>query len=201
MINQKLLRTLLKKTENKFISVRGTMQILKLNKKASFNVLTLLEEQGLIDKSAVDKTYWTMSLRGKVLVHKVFAKEFNVDTLKKHLGSFLERAAIVNSSSKFPESITSVKIISEYPIKHKGTGICIAYSLSRKPISDKEYDKIANELRRQHKRAFGNIVEYYCYPQKAVRRFLKSRSNVLKLREYTESQIKKFKGHIILGEE
>lgn len=138
-----------------------------------------------------------MSARGKVLAHKKFQREFKVATLRQQLKDLLERAAFVNTSSQYPHYITYIKVTSEYPIKQRSTGIHIAYSLSRKKMTEKQYDAAADKLRKQHKGAFGNIVAYYSYPHEAIRAYLKARSHVLKLREYQDADIKQLNGIII----
>lgn len=200
MINQKKIRALLRKTENKFISKRIASRILKSDGNVVIEILTYLEDKGFIEKSKVDGL-WQQSIRGKLLSHKRFDKEYKVDTLRAHLNDLIERVNIVNSSEKFPDCIACIKIISEYPIEYRSNGIKIAYSLKRKEITDDEYESAARELRNEYTGTLGNIVEYIFYPHKAIQNFLKARSHVLKLRKYEDGEIKQIIGYKIFGEE
>lgn len=201
MINQKQIRTLLRKTANKFISVPIAMQLLKLKKRETLEALSYIEANGFIEKSEVDKEYWILSARGKLLIHKVFSREFKVETLRKHIDNLLERTEIVNTLAKFPHCITCIKVIGPYPIDNRSKGVLIAYALNRKQITENQYNEAANKLRKEYKGTFGNIPEYLDYPHKAIKRFLQSRSKVLKLREYSATDIKRLEGHIIFGKE
>lgn len=196
MINQKQIRTLLKRTENKFITVSTASRMLKLNAKNTEKTLMSLEVQGYIEHTDI-ADYWVMSLRGKMLAHKKFDREFKPATLQLQINKLLERAAFVNASPQYPYYVASIKITSQYPIEQHGTGIHIAYSLSRKKITEEQYDAAADKLREQHKGVFGNIVAYYYYPHEAIRIYLKARSHVLKLREYAAVEIKQLEGTII----
>ncbi|MRG45407.1 hypothetical protein GFS24_09790 [Chitinophaga sp. SYP-B3965] len=200
MINEKQVRTLLKKAGNKFISKTTLSRILEVNSKEAAEILVYLENRGFIEAAKIDG-YWQQSLRGKLLLNKKFKKEYKMETLKKHLSDLIERAETVNSSKKFPERITCMKVISEYPIINRSNGIHIIYSLSRKEITEKEYDLAAGKLRKEHGRGFGNIVEYYSYPKEAIRSFLKSRSHVLKLRTDTKDEIEQIAGYKLFGED
>lgn len=200
MINEKQARTLLKKTENKFISKTTLSQILQVDGKKAAEILVYLENRGFIEVAKIDG-YWQQSLRGKMLLNKKIKKEYKVETLKKHLCDLIERVETINSSKQYPDRITCIKVTSEYPIFNRSHGIHIAYSLSRKEITKEEYDLAADELRKEHGRGFGNIIEYYSYPQEAIRSFLKSRSHVLKLRMYTKDEMEEITGHKLFGED
>lgn len=199
MINLKQIRSLLKKSENKFITVSIASRMLKLGAKKTAETLAGLEVQGYIEQTNIEG-YWVMSVRGKVLIYKKLDREFNVTTLRKKLKELIERAAFVNSSPQYPDYITCIKVTSEYPIEQHGTGIRITYSLARKKITEKQYDATANKLRKQYKGEFGNILEYYSYPHEAIRAYLRARSHVLKLREYRDVEIKQLNGTVIFEE-
>jgi len=197
MINQKKIRDFLKKTENKFISEKKAAQILKVDKKAALEILIQLKELGFIGETGIDGL-WQQSIRGKILAHKRVSKEFRVDTLKKQLNNLIKRLKIVNSSSKYPDCVSCVIVTSEYPIEHISSGIDIAYSVDSKGLSEEEYDTAADELRKQYHGNFNNVVEYMFYPHTAIRLFLKSRSPVLKLKNYSKEEIKSIVGYKIL---
>lgn len=200
MINQKQIRTLLKKTGNRFISKTTLSRILKVDGKKAIEILTYLDNQGFIEEADIDG-YWQQSLRGKLLFNKRFSKEYKIGTLRKYLRDLIERAETINSSKEFPDRVACIKIISEYPIEHRSNGIHAAYSLSRKEITEEEYNSAADKLREKHDRNFGNIVEYVFYPHEAIRAFLKSRSHVLKLRKYEKDGIRQIAGYKLFGED
>lgn len=201
MINQEQIRFFLRKTVNKFISSDIAMRLLSLDRKATLDLLVHLETQGFIEKSEVDEEYWVVSIRGKLLANKTFSKMFKIETLHKQLERLLERAVIVNMSTKFPHGIRCMKIISPYPIESRGSRIIIAYTLYRKRLTEKQYNNISYQLRKEFKGIFGNILEEISYPSKAVKLFLQSRSKVLKLREYEPEDLQKLNGHIIFSED
>ncbi|WP_300599963.1 hypothetical protein [Niabella sp.] len=187
---------LFKKMEGKFITVSNAGRVLQLSMKAATDLLTTLEEQGHIEKSTIDE-YWIVSIRGKLLAYQKFDREFRVETLQQHLKELLKRATIVNTSKKFPDYITCIKIISEYPIENSSTGLHIAYSLNRKNITKKAYRAAAERLRKENTSTLGNLIDYLFYPHEAIRFFLKSRSHTLKLRKYETNEIEQVKGYII----
>lgn len=197
MIDQLKTRELLKKTENKFISDQKALRIFNVDKTAALEILSQLGDMGYIEKTGIEGL-WQCSLRGKVLVNKKFSKEFRVDTLKKQLANLLKRLKIVNASKEYPYCVSDAIITSEYPIELRSNGINIAYSLQSKGFTEKEYWKAAQELRKRHKGNFGNIVEYHAYPHEAIRLFLKSRSPILKLRNYSNNEIQEITGYKIL---
>ncbi len=199
MINEKKIRTLLKKTENKFILKSTISRILKLDSNEATEVLNYLSTQGFIEQAEIDGL-WQQSIRGKLLSVKRFDKEFRVDTAKKHINDLIERAKIINSSKKFPDHVACIKITSEYPIEHRSTGVHVAYSLTRKKITEAEYEAAADKLREQSNKVFGNLVEHLFYPEEAIRAFLKSGSHVLKLRQYEKDEIRQISGHNVFGE-
>lgn len=198
MINQKQIRALLKKRENKFISKTTLSHFLKIDGKKAIEMLTYLDDQGFIEKAEIDG-YWQRSLRGKLLCNKRFSKEYRVETLKEHLRNLIERVETINSSQEFPDRVACVKITSGYPIEQRSNGIHVAYSLSRKDITEAEYDLAADKLREKSKRVLGNIVEYIFYPHEAIKNFLKARSHVLKLRKYEKDDIQQIVGYKLFG--
>jgi hypothetical protein len=200
MINQKHIRTLLKKTENRFISKTTISRILKIGGKKTIEILTYFENQGFIEDAEING-YWQQSLRGKLLLSKRFTKEYKIETLRKHLRDLIVRAEIINSSKEFPDRVACIKITSEYPIEHRSNGIHVAYSLSRKEITKEEYDSAADKLREKYGRGFGNMVEYLFYPHEAIRVFLKARSYVLKLVKYEKNEIQQIVGYKLPGED
>jgi hypothetical protein len=200
MINQKQIRTLLKKSESRFISKTTLSRILKVDGKKAIEILAYLENQGFVEKAEIDG-YWQQSLRGKLLFAKSFNKEYKIETLRKHLSDLIERVEIINSSKEFPDRVACIKITSEYPIEHKSKGIHVAYSLGRKEITKNEYDLAARKLREEYGRGFGNMVERIFYPHEAIRVFLKSRSHVLKLRKYEKDEMQQITGYTLFGED
>ncbi|MGK9123900.1 hypothetical protein M1D52_07255 [Olivibacter sp. SA151] len=194
MIHQLKIQQLLRRFENKFISDRKVSQALKIDRKMASEILIYLESLGYIEKTVVDNL-WQNSMRGKVLANKKIHREFRASTLQDHFNSFLSRAKAVNSSNEFPDYIRCALVTTEYPIKNKGTGVEIVYCLERKELAEKEYERISAELRKQHKGGFNNIVEQLYYPEKAIGLFLKSRSPILKLRQYSKEEIKEIKGY------
>jgi hypothetical protein len=200
MINQKQIRFLLKKTENKFISKTTLSRILKVDSKKALELLTYLGAQGFIEEAEIDG-YWQQSLRGKLLRNQRFNKDYKVETLKKHLRDLIQRAETINASTEFPDRVACIKITSEYPIEHRSGGIHLAYSLRQKEITDEEYESAADKLREQYSRGFGNMVEDLFYPYEAIRTFLKSRSHVLKLTKYEKDEIKQIVGYRLFGED
>lgn len=200
IITQKKIRTLLKKTENRFISRTSLSRILDVDAKKIIEVLTYLENQGFIERAEIEG-HWQRSLRGKLLCNKRFSKEYTIETLRKQLRDLIERAEAINSSKVFPDCVTCIKITSEYPIEHRSNGIHISYSLERKEITEEEYDIAEEKLREQYDRGFDNIVEYLFYPHEAIRAFLKSRSHVLKLRKYGKEEIRQIEGHKLFGDD
>ncbi len=198
MINQKRIRTLLRQTEHKFITVRSTMSVLKMTKQETIELLLYLEEQGYIEASGIEDSHWQVSMRGRVLANSVVTREFKADTLQQHLNALLQRANEINESDRFPDRITCIKIIGAYPIDRDGPAMRIAYTTTRKNISTVTYRDVANRLRAAHIDNFGNIVKYHTYPLEALRLFLKSQSKVLKLQAYAAQDIQELVGHILL---
>ncbi|GEM_PF-1096800 len=199
MINKKRIRTLLRKTADKFISVRSMMPLLKWKQKETAQLLDYLEAQGYIEPSAIGQGgYWQISMRGRVLAHSVLVREFKADTINRHLDALLARAREVNESTRFPDRITCIKVISPYPVAQRSTGINIAYCLSRKDITEEAYQEAAHKLRAAYGGTFGNILDYHTYPAKAIARFLQSGSKVLKLHEYNAQDLMLLQGHIVL---
>jgi len=197
VIHQLKIRKLLRESEDKFISERKISQTFKVNKKAALEILIHLENLGYIEKTAIDHL-WQISIRGKILAHKKLSREFRVNTLQDHLNDFIKRLKIVNTSIEYPDYVSCAIITTEYPIVSRATGINIAYALESKGLSKKESKLIESELRKQHRGAFNNIVEFLYYPGEAINLFLKSRSPILKLRQYTKEEIKEISGHRIL---
>lgn len=198
MINQKKIRTLLKKTEDKFITKAVVARILKLDNNDVIGALAYLEQQGFIETTDIYGV-WQRSLRGKLLSNSTIGKEYKISTLQNHLENLVSRAKKINASKKFPHKVTCLKVTSEYPIQQRCNGIHVAYTLGGKDISDKEYREAANKLRRERNRAFGSILEEAFYPHTVIQTYLKSRSHVLKLRQYSESEMQQIRGHILFG--
>lgn len=176
------------------------MSLLKWKKKEVSELLVYLQEQGYIEASDIGEAYWQISMRGRVLAHSIVAREFKVDTLNQHLDALVERAKEINSAARFPDYIICLKIIGPYPINCRGTGIRIAYATARKNITEEAYDIAADQLRAAHTGTFGNLTQYYTYPLKAIERYLKSGSKVLKLHTYTAEEINMLEGHIVIPE-
>jgi hypothetical protein len=200
MINQKQIRALLKKTDDKFISKTTLSRLLKIDGKKALEMLTYLSDQGFIEAAAIDG-YWQQSLRGKLLRNKRFSKEYRIETLRAHLRNLLERTEMINSSPEFPDCVACIKITSEYPIERRSSGIHIAYSLSQKDITEEQYEIAADKLREKSGRVFGNMVEYLFYSHSAIKDLLKSRSHVLKLKKYEKKEIQEIKGYKLFGED
>jgi len=196
MINQTQIRGLLRKAGNEFVTVPIASQILKRPFKTALEILTDLEKQGIIDATNIEG-HWTMSLRGKVLIHKKMAREFKIETQRLQLKAFLNRVAFINSSLKFPDYISCIKITSEYPIKNNSTGIHIAYSLNCKKVTRKAYKEAADKLRAEYSGTFTNTTQYAYYPHEAIHILLKSRSHVLKLRACPNEAITQLNGIIV----
>ncbi len=197
MINQQQIRSLLNKTKQQLITLPIVSRILRLDTVQATAVLTNLEAQGFIEQPGIEKC-WVMSLRGKLLVYQKQERMFKLNTLQQHLKEFLERVVEVNDSTHYPDCITSIKIISEYPLVQSGRGIQIAYSLGRKEIPKQEYRAATSKLITQYKGTFSNITERTFYPHEAVRIFLKSHSQVLKLRQYAYPEVHQLDGTLLL---
>ena len=189
--SQKLLR----KTKDRFITVSLASSILDLDKNKALERLTQMEATGYLEK--IFDGVWYHSLRGKVLANKHIKKYFRVETQKLQLNNLLKRIEIINSSLEYPHAVERMIVTSEFPITKKANGIFIAYSLSSKRFSSEMYDQASEALRNRHHGNFGTIAEFYSFPQLAVEIFLKSKSPVLKLREYDTREIQKIDGHIL----
>jgi hypothetical protein len=197
MIEKRKLRELLKKTDSRFISVKKASQILNTDKKHTLEILSFLDDAGYIEKTNFDGL-WQQTLRGKILAYSKSKKQFRVETLKNQLNNLIKRINIVGQSLEYPSYISEAIIISEYPIEYKSEGIHITYSLKSKGWHEMERNKAEDKLRERHKGNFNNIVEYYFYPNEAIRLFLKSRSPVLKLKEYSSEKMQEISGHRLI---
>lgn len=198
-INPKIIRKLLRKTENKFLSMSIVSRELMLDSREATEILNYMDEQGFIEPAGITGA-WRRSIRGELLAIKSFDKEFKAETAKKHVKLLVERARIINSSKDFPDHITVMKITSECPINQcVAGGVHVAYSLSRKNITSAEYKARSSRLRSKSNRVFDNMVEEIFYPEEAVRIFLKSRSHVIKLKKYSEEEIQQIKGYKIFN--
>ncbi|MDQ0640062.1 hypothetical protein QF042_003627 [Pedobacter sp. W3I1] len=189
--SQKLLR----KTKDRFITVNLTSSILNLDENRALEQLIQMEATGYLEK--IFDGVWHHSLRGKVLANKHINKYFRIETQKLQLNNLLKRIQIINSSLEYPYAVERMIITSEFPITKKADGIFIAYSLNSKRFSSEMYNLASETLRNRHHGNFGTIVEFYSFPQAAVKIFLKSKSPVLKLRQYDTKEIQKIDGHIL----
>jgi hypothetical protein len=196
MINLKKIRTLLKKVENRIISVNTLSYALKLDKKKAQETLILLEQQGYLQQWG-EENYWNITIRGQVLVHRKFHKSFKPSTMQQHVDELIKRASTVNAAVRFPDYVVCMKITSEYPITVSGSGVVVAFALNTKNISEDEYERAANILRRDNNVTFGNHVEYIFYPHTAIQKFLKSGSHILKIRQFSIQDIQQLEGTII----
>jgi hypothetical protein len=197
MIDQKQIHKLSKKVKNKFIKGEDVAGILKLKNEEAMEAINFLEKAGYIEKSGIEG-YWQLAMSGQVLSEQVLKKEYKVETLRDHLDNLIKRAKFINKSKKYPYYVECMKIISEFPIEHRSYGIEVVFSLKRKNITDKQYERAANKLRKEHKGIFGNTVAYAYYPQTVVGVFLKSRVHVLKLTWLEEREIDKIAGSALI---
>ena len=186
---------LLKKTRDRFVTVALTSTILNLDKNRALERLVHMESAGYLEK--IFEGVWHHSLRGKVLANKHIKKYFRIETQKLQINHLFKRIQIVNTSLEYPYAVDRMIITSEFPITKKSDGIFIAYSLTSKRFSPENYDQASKELRSRHRGNFGTIAEFYTFPQVAVEMFLKSRSPVLKLKQYSTQKIQKIDGHIL----
>ncbi|MBL0913822.1 MAG: hypothetical protein IBJ09_15760 [Bacteroidia bacterium] len=195
MISREKMRTLLKKTEQELISEQSVSHLLNVDKKQVPEILRHMEDLGFIETADV-QGYWVVSLRGRMLVHKPMPRMYKTDTIEKHLEKLKERAEQINASTDYPHYVVCIKMGGTDPFSQRSKAIELGYTLSRKKISDSEYDKRSDKLRLKSTKVLGNIVEYYMYPHEAVRAFLQSGVHALKLREYTSEDINYLDGLI-----
>ncbi|NML36947.1 hypothetical protein HHL17_07025 [Chitinophaga sp. G-6-1-13] len=200
MLTLKKIRTLLKKLENKIISLAALSYVVKLNKRKTLEVAVFLEQQGYLQQWNGHEDHWTIAMRGQVLIHKKFYKLFKPSTMQSHVDELIKRAAIVNAAVKYPDYVVCLKITSEYPIKTSGNGVTIAFALDRKNISVDEYKRAENALRRSSNIRSGNIIEYLSYPHKAIQKLLKSGSRILRVKEFSMKDIQHLAGTVIFEE-
>ncbi|KAA2239377.1 hypothetical protein F0L74_24560 [Chitinophaga agrisoli] len=162
--------------------------------------LSFLEQRGYLQKWGKE-TYWTITMRGQVLVHRKFFKSFRPITVRRQVDELVERAAAVNTAIRFPDYVTCLKVTSKYPITVASSGISIAFALNRKNITEEKYEQAANILRRESNEKFGNIVQHIFYPHTAIRKFLKSGSRILKLEQFSAEEIQQLQGTIIFEDD
>lgn len=194
MIQPLQIRKLLRKTENEFLSCQRVSELMKVDAETASAVLTQLDALSFIESTFIDGL-WQISLRGKVLSYKKIDREFQVGTLQKHLRLLIERINVVNSSQRYLHRVSCAVITSQYPIQQKTKGIEMAYTLAFKGFSKSAYRRARKELLKLRKRPFDNISQSVGYPEEAIRLFLKSRSPVIKLRQYYGDEIKMIIGH------
>lgn len=161
-------------------------------------MLKNLEEEGYIEATGI-KGYWGAAMRGKVLAHQTFERSYTIQSLKKQLDLFIERIVDINSSTEYPHLISKVKITSEYPVKTRNSGLCLAFSLIRKPISEKEYDELSYALISKSNKPIYSIIEEVMYPETAIYKKLKAGSHILKLRNVREDELENIQGHLLFN--
>jgi len=199
MINLKKIRTLLKKKECGIISVTSVSYILGLERKQALETLVFLEQQGYLQRWGKEN-YWTVTMRGQVLVHRKFYRSFRPTTIQRHVAELVERAVIVNAAPKFPDYIVHLKITSKYPVTTDCNAIEVAFALNRKNVTADEYELAADILRGERNVAIGNYVEYVFYPHIAIQKFLKSGSRILKLKQFSTDEIRQLEGTVIFDD-
>lgn len=174
------------------------ISILKFKDEQALEVLHFLETQGYIEKSGIEG-YWQHCVSGDILANKSVPRIYKVETLQKHLTTFLKRVKTINRSKKYPDRVNCIKITSEYPINNKSLGIEIAFSLVRKNLSNKEDRLIVENLIKEYRGRLNTIIESISYSQTAVESVLKSGSHALKLTKYEQVDIENIEGYKIFG--
>jgi DNA-binding Lrp family transcriptional regulator len=196
MFDKRKLRLLLRKGEANFITQALMSKTWGVKKEDAKQALQKLEDLGYIERIGIDGC-WGVAVRGKLYASQTFKKLYKVNSLHQHLSSFRERLALINSSQEFTHFINRVKIISEYPIVSRSHGVKIIYSLTKKKMSEKEYQKISRKLIAKSKKRFYNMIDRLFYPETAIYETLKSRSHILKLRKVEDEDIENIKGYLL----
>jgi len=196
MFDKRKLRLLLRKGETEFITQALISKTLQFKKEEVKQTLQKLEDLGYIERIDIDGC-WGVAIRGKLYAFQTFKKLYKINSLYQHLDNFRERVGLINSSREFAHFVNKVKITSEYPIKSRSHGIMIAYSLTRKEMSEEEYNEVSWKLIRISKKRFYNIIDQLSYPETAIHEMLKSRSHILKLRKVEDRDMDNIKGYLL----
>tara|TARA_R110000796_G_scaffold252627_1_gene389016 strand:- start:101036 stop:101614 length:579 start_codon:yes stop_codon:yes gene_type:complete len=170
--------------------------ILKSDRDESLEVLSELERLGFIEKLK-STAFWILSVRGQLYLAKNAPKLFKPKSMKVKLNELVARMDKANTSDKFTDHISVAKITSEFPIINKSRGVKIIYTLKSRKLTDHERRKRESLIRNEHKGKWDNLPQYFGYQQMALNSFLKSRSQILKLRVVSENEFELTEGKII----
>ena len=128
---------------------------------------------------------------------------YKPDTMRSKLDELLNRIDIANTSNKYTDWISKLKLTSEFPVINKSRGLKLIYTIKSQELPEQERRIRESLIRKEHKGRFDNLPEYFGYQQVALNNYLKSRSQILKLRLVSQEEFDFTDGKIIfnLGDE
>lgn len=192
----KTIKRFLKQVDGEMFRISRVSELLDQETEYAQAYILALENLGYVQKGPIVDT-WVISVRGQILIHRKGNRIFRPKSMKKALLKFLERVEYVNSSDVYIHRVTVVKVRSQYPIKESSEGIKVVYELKKLELDDEEMHRRDENLRDQKNGNFDNKVADMFYPETAVRLFLKSRSQIIKLRQLYDREIDLIGGNMV----
>jgi predicted nucleotidyltransferase len=181
-------RRLLRHTPDREWTLAYAVQSLKISQKRTKTLLDELVKQGSLEiKQAAREKVFLTTTKGLALGSATAAAPIGRAKADSVMGEFLKRVELGNASSHYLYRVKTAVIFGSYVTTDGAVGdIDIAIALEQKSIPNwmeaaKKYSKDAEAAGRR----FRSFIEFLCWPEIDVRQFLKGRSRVLSLMEFS----------------
>ena len=196
MVNENIIRFLIKKSEGELITLKTTSCILKnYSLRQVSELLNESEQQGYLIKD-IDIDFWHVTMKGEILRNKILNKTYRVKTIKRVLNALKERIEEINSSDSHVYNVTSVKVDCLFPLRDRNGPINVYYTIKEKKLSREEHDRRSKALRINSNRRFNSIMDYYTYDYTIIGAILKSRSHILNIIRTYEDNFHEIDGEV-----
>lgn len=194
--HRKKVLKLFKSIGNSPFSFEEASDALNVDLAECHDILDNLEAYGYLKRSMITDS-WVFSIKGKLLLTAKAPREFDRIIVEQKLKELINRVNEVNSSNKYIYDIKSMKIVSPYPVQKRTKAVYIKYYIENKKIDSDEFRKRISKLNQENNRHSDGISAYFLYPEKAINKYLKSRSHVLKLESVTLEELEASEGTVI----
>ena len=194
--NRKQLLKLFKSFRNSPFSFEEASDALNIDFVECHKTLDNLKAKGYLKKSAITES-WTLSIKGNLILTAKAPREFDRSIVMQKIKELINRVNEVNSSDKYIHNIKSMKIVSPFPVQKRSKAVYIKYCIENKKVDSDELRKRLSKLNQENNRSSDGISAYFSYPEKAINKYLKSRSHVLKLESVTSDELEASEGTVI----
>lgn len=185
-----MIRTLLRRSMSYggAISERLARRTLKLGPDRTREILDELVRQGCYEagENHLGEPYWENTLKGNSLAMATAARPVTRAKADQIFAAFMLRVQRINDDPYYLFKVTRVVLFGSY-IQDTETvnDIDIAIQFAPKIDNPDLRGKLYAQRRRESKRNFGTQMAYLAWPMQEVWLFLKSKSHVLSLHDFT----------------